>query len=97
MTVADGIGSLGVALLLIAFALNLGGWLDRRSRLYQSINGVGAALACYASWLIGFVPFVVLEGVWAAVALVALVRGRPGRAVLACRPSAETNRRRSNP
>ncbi len=75
MTLAEGIGSLGVALLLMAFALNLGGILDRRSRLYQSINGIGAGLACYASWMIGFLPFVVLEGAWAAVAVVALARG----------------------
>lgn len=78
MTVADGVGSLGVALLLVAFALNLSGRLDRRSRLYQGINGIGAGLACYASWLIGFLPFVVLEGVWAAVAVVAFARGRGG-------------------
>ncbi len=75
MSVADALGSLGVALLLIAFALNLSGVLDRRSRSYHSLNGVGAGLACYASWLIGFFPFVVLEGVWAAVAVAALIRG----------------------
>ena len=74
MSFAEGIGSLGVALLLLAFALNLAGRLDRRSRLYQALNGVGAGLACYASWLIGFFPFVILEGVWALVAVAALAR-----------------------
>lgn len=74
MTLAETLGSIGVALLLAAFALNLTGRLDRRSRLYQSINCAGAGLACYASWLIGFFPFVVLEGVWALVATAALLR-----------------------
>jgi hypothetical protein len=37
-------------------------------------NFLGASLACYSSYLVAFMPFVVLEGVWAAVALVALVR-----------------------
>ena len=71
---ADWIGSAGVAVLLVAFFLNLSGRLRRESRLYAGMNAVGAALACGASWLIGFVPFVVLEGTWAAFALVALLR-----------------------
>jgi hypothetical protein len=35
---------------------------------------LGAALACYSSYLIDFLPFVVLEGVWAIAAAVALAR-----------------------
>ena len=74
MTFAEAVGSLGVALLLVAFVLNLRSILDRRSRLYQGMNTLGAGLACWASWLIGFLPFVVLEGVWCLVAVAALVR-----------------------
>jgi len=77
---ADAIGSAGVALLLLAFALNLAGRLEAASRLYQGMNLLGAGLACWASWRIGFWPFVVLEGTWAAVAASALLRGpAPGR------------------
>ena len=65
----QGVGSAGVALLLLAFALNLRGHLGHGSRLYQGLNALGAGLACYASFLIDFVPFVVLEGTWCAVAL----------------------------
>ncbi len=72
------VGSIGVALLLAAFFLNLLGILNRASRVNHSMNALGAGLACYASYLIGFVPFVVLEGTWSAVALVALARGRLG-------------------
>lgn len=38
------------------------------------LNFVGAALACYSSYLISFMPFVVLEGVWAIVAGGAIIR-----------------------
>jgi hypothetical protein len=72
------VGAIGVAVLLAAFFLNLVGVLSRTSRLYHSMNALGAGLSCYASYLIGFVPFVVLEGTWSAVAFVALARGRLG-------------------
>jgi hypothetical protein len=69
------IGSLGVALLLIAFLANVLERLRADSGLYTGLNFTGAALACYSSYLIDFMPFVVLEGVWALVALWAIVRG----------------------
>ena len=68
------IGSVGVTMLLLAFFANLVGWLEARSKLYQGLNAVGAGLAAYASYGIGFVPFVVLEGTWCAVAIVVLFR-----------------------
>ena len=71
MTTSEWLGSLGAALLLLAFGLNLFGWLSRASRRYQGLNVLGAALAGYASWRIDFMPFVVLEATWAAVALTA--------------------------
>jgi hypothetical protein len=40
------------------------------------MNAVGAAVSCYASYLIGYAPFVVLEAVWCAAALAAMLRGR---------------------
>lgn len=74
MTTAEGVGATGVALLLVAFGLTSFGLLDSRSATYHTINLIGASLSCAASTLIGFAPFVVLEGAWALVALVALVR-----------------------
>jgi len=71
---ATWIGSIGVALLLLAFALNLSRQLRSDARLYTTLNLVGAGLACYSSWRIDFMPFVVLEGVWALVALAAVTR-----------------------
>jgi len=68
------IGSAGVALLLLAFFLNLVRVLSTESYPYTALNFAGASLAGYASYMIGFVPFVVLEGTWAVVAAVALAR-----------------------
>jgi hypothetical protein len=73
------IGSAGVSLLLLAFFLNLSGKLAREGRPYAAANAVGGALACASAWMIGFMPFVVLEGTWAVVALVALMRPRAAR------------------
>lgn len=70
------IGSVGVALLLLAFFLNLFGYLAASSRFYAALNLAGGALSAFASYLIDFWPFVVLEGTWAIVALIALAGGR---------------------
>ena len=75
MTPSDIVASCGVGLLLLAFALNLFGFLPSGSRAYQALNLVGAGLAAWAAWTLRFLPFVVLEGTWALAALVALVRG----------------------
>lgn len=66
------IGFVGVALLLLAFVLNLSRVLSANGPLYLGLNVAGAALACYSSYL--FMPFVLLEGVWALAALVSMVR-----------------------
>ena len=76
MATSEITGSLGVALLLIAFFMNSFAMLDSDSRAYQAMNAVGAAVSCYASYLIGFAPFVVLEAVWCAAAIAAMFRGR---------------------
>ena len=71
---ATAIGSIGVALLLVAFLLNLLKLQRADGYPYMLLNVVGAALACWSSWLIRFLPFVVLEGAWGAVAAIALAR-----------------------
>lgn len=68
------IGLIGVSLLLLAFFLNLFKFLRAESYLYMILNLVGGALACYSSYLINFMPFVLLEGTWAVVAAVGVVR-----------------------
>ena len=72
------IGSLGVALLLIAFFLSLFKFISQENRGYIILNISGAALSCYASVLIHFMPFVMLEAIWCLVALAAFVK-KPAR------------------
>jgi hypothetical protein len=76
MELSDVIGAAGVTLILLAFVGNVAGRMERESGVYLTLNVVGAALAalaCASSLMIGFWPFVVLEGVWALVAAWGLI------------------------
>ena len=68
------IGSLGVALLLLAFFLSLFKFIAQDGFAYIGMNIAGAGLACWSSWIIAFMPFVVLEAVWCLVAMAALAK-----------------------
>jgi len=70
------IGSLGVMLLLIAFFMNLFRFILPESKLYIFLNIIGAGLSCYASVLINYNPFIVLEATWCVVAVAALFKKR---------------------
>jgi len=70
----DYIGFTGVFILLIAFLLNLTGKISKDGLVYPLMNILGAGLACLASYLIHYLPFVLLEGTWALVSLFALLK-----------------------
>jgi hypothetical protein len=74
MSSGDVIGTIGVTLLLIAFALNLANKWSATSVPYLLLNVIGAGLTCVSSYIIQFWPFVVLEGVWTLSSLVMLIR-----------------------
>ncbi len=74
MNTGEWIGTVGVSILLAAFALNLLKRLEANSKTYLLLNTLGALLAGISSYLINFWPFVVLEGVWAISSLVMLAR-----------------------
>jgi hypothetical protein len=74
MKVSDIIASIGVIILLIAFLLNLYKRLPAESKAYALLNFIGAGTCCYASYIISFYPFVILEGLWGFVALVSLFK-----------------------
>lgn len=74
METTDLIATLGVSLLLAAFFLQSFKFIKAESYTYSFLNLFGAAIAGYASWLIPFIPFVILEGVWCLVALFGLVK-----------------------
>jgi VIT1/CCC1 family predicted Fe2+/Mn2+ transporter len=71
---SDIIGSIGVSILLLAFVLNLLNKISRENIIYILMNLVGAALACFASYLIHYIPFIILEAVWTLISLVALLK-----------------------
>jgi hypothetical protein len=74
MTLSDWIGTTGVTLLLIAFALNIAKKLSATSKVYLLLNIAGAALAGISSYMIQFWPFVVLESVWVIATVIALLK-----------------------
>jgi hypothetical protein len=74
MKTSDIIASIGVIILLIGFMLNLFKKVSAESKIYAALNFVGAAMCGYSSYLISFYPFVILESIWAFVALVSLFK-----------------------
>lgn len=74
LNINDWIGFSGVAILLLAFLLNLLKKISSNSLPYILMNIVGAGLACLASWLIHYIPFVILEASWTLVSTFGLIR-----------------------
>lgn len=74
MSLSEWIGTFGVTLLLVAFALNISKKIPATSKVYLSLNIMGAALAAVSSYLIKFWPFVVLECVWVLATFYALIK-----------------------
>ncbi|HEX8514789.1 MAG TPA: hypothetical protein VF868_01230 [Bacteroidia bacterium] len=74
MNINDWIGFIGVTILLFAFLLNLTGKIQQDSLTYILLNITGAGLAGLASVLINYIPFIILEGAWTLVSIVALVK-----------------------
>lgn len=70
----DIIGTLGVGLILLAYFLNTTKLIKHDDKMYFVMNIIGAALACYASLLINYWPFVILEGTWVLVSLYGLMK-----------------------
>jgi len=79
LSVNDYIGFAGVFILLLAYLFNLMGKIGKDSLIYVLLNVVGGGLACLASYLIHYTPFVLLEGTWTLVSAAALVKYATGR------------------
>lgn len=73
MNTTDWIGFMGVTILLVAFFLNLRNVIAKDSLVYILMNLIGAAIACVASLLLNYIPFIILKGCWALVSLYGLV------------------------
>ncbi|MEO8406460.1 MAG: hypothetical protein ABI480_17750 [Chitinophagaceae bacterium] len=74
MNYNDIIGSSGVGLILLAYFANIFSLIPQNGKLFYAANIVGSTLACYASFLISYWPFVIMEGVWALGSLAGLIK-----------------------
>jgi hypothetical protein len=72
MTETDWIGFIGVTTLLIAYFLNLRDIIKKDDLLYLLLNLLGASVACFASVLLKYLPFIILEGCWTIVSAIGL-------------------------
>jgi len=70
----DIIGTIGVGLILLAYFMNIFSLIAKDGTLFFTMNIVGAALACYASVLINYVPFIILEGTWCLVSVAGFIK-----------------------
>ena len=70
----DIIGAIGVGIILLAYFLNIFSLIKKDGSLYFILNIIGASIACFASYLIDYVPFIILEATWAIVSVFGLIR-----------------------
>ncbi len=89
MTLTDWLGSAGVFLILLAYFLNIFNRLDKEGYFYVLMNISGAALACLASVMLKYLPFIILEAAWTLVSMAALIKvSLSDRAVPPSKPGA---------
>ena len=74
MTATDSIGFIGVTILLIAYFLNLTNKIEKDYISYLVMNFIGAGLACLASVLMKYWPFIILEGSWTLVSAFGILK-----------------------
>ena len=74
MSYNDIVGTIGVGIILIAYFMNIFSFIKKDGVLFYVMNIIGASLACYASILINYLPFIILEATWALVSVLGLVR-----------------------
>ena len=74
MNYNDIIGTIGVSIVLVAYFLNIFGLIPKEGVLFFLLNILGASIACYTSVLINYKPFVILEGTWAMVSFLGLMK-----------------------
>ena len=74
MNTNDSIGAIGVGIILLAYFLNIFSWIKKEGILFYMMNIIGASIACFTSYLINYMPFVILEGSWVIVSIVGLLK-----------------------
>lgn len=74
MNSTDWIGFLGVFQILLAYILNVIGKISNKHIVFILLNLVVASMACLASILLNYWPFIILEAVWALASLFTLIK-----------------------
>jgi hypothetical protein len=74
MQAVDWLGFVGVFQILLAYFLNVTGKVTNNSLVFILLNLIGATMACIASLLLDYLPFIILEGIWALIALYSLIQ-----------------------
>ncbi len=74
MTTTDIIGFIGVAILLLAFFLQLINKISKESYAYILMNIAGAGIACMASIMLNYLPFIILEAAWTLISVWGLIQ-----------------------
>ncbi len=69
MNLTDWVGATGVFFILLAYFLNLADILKNNDIIFLTLNLIGAILACFASILLRYLPFIVLETIWSLVSV----------------------------
>ena len=72
METVDWLGFIGVFQILLAYILNVTGVVGKKDLIFILLNLIGASVACLASVLMNYWPFILLEGIWAFVSLISL-------------------------
>ena len=72
MNPSDFFSGAGVLLILAAFFLSTLNRMSTEGRTYFLLNMVGGALTGLGAWMVGSIPFVVMEVIWTIVAAVGL-------------------------
>ena len=66
----------GAMMILVAYTGQQMKWMDPKSLLYNVLNIVGSAILCYIAFFPFKLGFVVLEGVWVLISIIAIFRNR---------------------
>lgn len=69
---------LGALLILIGYAGQQFNWMNPRKATYNILNGLGSAILVYIAFHPFQIGFVLLEGTWAIISLLALIRAEKG-------------------
>lgn len=68
---------IGAVVILAAYAAQAFKLLAADGRTYLALNFIGGVLLCVAAVAVNQIGFIVLEGAWALISLIGLLRVRP--------------------